>query len=181
MYFNIPGLRNSGPNHWQTTWEKQFPNDFIRIQQDNWERPDCDSWMNRLEEVLSQHDLSDAILIGHSVGCATIVNWFGKYQHRIKGALLVAPSDVERGDYPTYITGFIPLHLQKLPFPSIVVASTNDHVVDYERAEYFADIWGSEFVTIENGDHLEGAIGTNNWSEGIALLNSFATDERRFL
>ena len=170
MYFNIPGLRNSGDEHWQTLWEKQYPNDFIRINQDNWEQPNCEDWVNRVEEVLSQHDLENAILIGHSVGCATIVNWYRKFHHKIKGALLVAPSDVERGDYPTYITGFIPLHLEQLPFPTVVVASTNDHVVDYERAEYFADIWGSEFVTIDDGGHLEKSIGTNNWESGISLL-----------
>jgi predicted alpha/beta hydrolase family esterase len=173
MYFNIPGLRNSGPNHWQTLWEKQYPSKFIRIQQDNWEQPDCEIWIQKLEEVLSQYEMEEIILIGHSVGCATIVNWFGKFQHRIKGALLVAPSDVERGDYPKYITGFIPLYLQPLPFKTIVVASTDDHVVDYERADYFASIWGSELITINEGGHLEGNIGTNNWQEGIQLLEKF--------
>lgn len=177
MYFNIPGLRNSGEDHWQTLWEKKYPNDFIRIEQDNWEEPDCEAWTNRLEEVLSQHDLSEAILIGHSVGCATIVNWFKKFNHQIKGALLVAPSDVERGDYPLYITGFIPLHLEQLPFPSIVVASTDDHVVDFERAEYFADIWGSELEVIEAGGHLEGSIGINDWDYGITLLEKLKNYE----
>ena len=170
MYFNIPGLRNSGDGHWQTLWEKQYPNNFIRINQDNWEQPNCEDWVNRVEEILCQHDLENAILIGHSVGCATIVNWYRKFQHKIKGALFVAPSDVERGDYPTYISGFIPVHLEHLPFPTIVVASTNDQVVDFERSEFFADIWGSELVTIENGGHLEKSIGTNNWESGITLL-----------
>jgi len=155
MYFNIPGLRNSGAEHWQTLWEKQYPHKFIRIEQDNWEEPDCSTWINRMEEILSHHNLEEAILIGHSVGCAAIVNWFGKFQHQIKGAILVAPSDVERGDYPKYITGFIPLYLKPLPFETIVVASTDDHVVDFERAEYFANIWGSEFMEIKNGGHLE--------------------------
>ncbi len=170
MYFNIPGLRNSGEYHWQTLWEKQYPNDFIRIEQDNWEEPDCATWINRLEEVLSHHNLEEAILIGHSVGCATIVNWFGKFQHRIKGAILVAPSDVERGDYPKYITGFIPLHLKPLPFKTIVVASTDDEVVDFERAEYFANIWGSELVEIENGGHLEKSL-EQKFSDFLKILN----------
>jgi len=165
MYLNIPGLKNSGPQHWQTHLEKKYPNDFQRVLQDNWDSPNCSDWIIRLEEVLSQQPLEDVILIGHSVGCATIVNWFGKYQHRIKGAMLVAPSDVERGDYPQYITGFFPLYLKELPFPSIVVGSTDDHVVDFERAEYFAGLWGSDFVEVENGGHLEGA-----WEEAFEVL-----------
>ncbi|MDG1435863.1 MAG: alpha/beta hydrolase [Saprospiraceae bacterium] len=170
MYFNIPGLRNSGNDHWQTLWEKQYPSNFIRINQENWTQPNCENWINQIEKILSQHDLENSILIGHSVGCAAIVNWCKKFQHKIKGALLVAPSDVERGDFPTYITGFIPLHLEPLQFPTIVVASTNDQVIDFERAEFFADIWGSELVTIQNGGHLEKNIGTNNWESGIKLL-----------
>ena len=161
MYFNIPGLRNSGADHWQTIWEKKYPQKFIRINQDNWEEPDCTTWIQRIEDTLSHHHLEEVILIGHSVGCATIVNWFGKFQHKIKGAILVAPSDVERGDYPIYITGFIPLYLKPLPFKTIVIASTDDHVVDFERAEYFANIWGSEFITIENGGHLEKDLDIN--------------------
>ena len=172
MYYNIPGLRNSGQNHWQTIWEKKYPNNFVRIEQDNWEQPDCEKWINRLEETLSKTNMKEVILIGHSVGCATIVNWFGRFRHQIKGALLVAPSDVERGDYPNYISGFIPFYLEPLPFKTIVIASTNDHVVDFERAEYFADIWGSNFISIENGGHLERSIN-GDWEEGFNILKNF--------
>ena len=38
-YLNIPGLRNSNEYHWQTAWEKKYPDQFIRVQQDNWEEP----------------------------------------------------------------------------------------------------------------------------------------------
>jgi uncharacterized protein len=114
------------------------------------------------------------ILIGHSVGCATIVNWHHRFGKRIKGALLVAPSDVDDPNYPEYITGFSPLPLQKLLFPSIVVASTNDHVVAYERAKYFAACWGSELVILQNAGHIEDKSGYGNWQAGLELVSKLS-------
>ncbi|WP_162425744.1 RBBP9/YdeN family alpha/beta hydrolase [Pontibacter pudoricolor] len=174
MNINVPGLRNSGPGHWQSIWETNYPAQFYRITQTNWEQPDCQQWTTQLEKELSSFNLKEVVLIGHSVGCATIVNWHYRFGKQIKGALLVAPSDVDDPNYPKYITGFSPLPLRKLPFPSIVVASTNDHVVAYERAKYFAACWGSELVTLQNAGHIEGKSGYGNWQAGLELVSKLS-------
>lgn len=173
MFFTIPGLRNSGHDHWQTFWETQSPGQFKRIVQDNWEVPEKTAWVSRIQEVTSSYRDQDIILIGHSVGCAAIVHWYKIYRRKIKGALLVAPSDVDREDYPSYIQGFDPMPLDPLPFPSFVVASSNDHVVTPERAHFFARHWGSEFEQIENAGHIEGGNGYGPWEEGLKILHKF--------
>ena len=170
MYFTVPGLRNSGPGHWQSIWEKNHPAEFSRISQLNWQEPECGAWIRKIEEQLLPVDYSQTILIGHSVGCAAILHWYAKFQHPVKGALLVAPSDVDKPDYPPYIKGFSPMPLEKLPFKTIVTASTNDHVVNIDRARYFASCWGSEFITLENAGHIEGKSGFGEWLEGLELL-----------
>jgi len=58
---------------------------------------------------------------------------------RVAAAILVALSDVEASTYLPGSTGFDPIPLQKLPFRSVVVASTDDPFVALERAEFFAD------------------------------------------
>ena len=60
--------------------------------------------------------------------------------------------------------------LEKLPFNSMVVASTNDHVVSLKRAEFFADCWGSELVVLEKAGHIEPKSGYGAWEEGLDLL-----------
>lgn len=170
MNFNIPGLKNSDAAHWQSIWEKRYPEQFVRIQQDNWHEPECNSWVQQIEDTLSTAKLEEVILIGHSVGCAAIIRWFARYRKPVKGALLIAPSDVDRPDYPPYIKGFAPMPLIKLPFKTIVVASTNDHVVDMEKARYFADCWGSTFKSIPDAGHIEGKSGYGEWPEGLDLL-----------
>lgn len=143
----------------------------MRIQQDNWLEPECNSWTEKIEKALLTTRLEEAILIGHSVGCAAIVHWFARYKKPVKGALLVAPSDIERPGYPVYIKGFSPMPLQKLPFKTIVVASTNDHVVSLDRARYFASNWGSELEIIPGAGHMEGKSGYGKWPEGLDLLD----------
>ncbi len=169
--FSIPGLRNSPPDHWQSIWEAKHQH-FERIMQDDWEHPNRDQWVDRINEVLSTKNPAQLVVTAHSVGCAAFVHWYNRFNTPIKGALLVAPSDVEHPDYPTYITGFSPLPLNKLPFKTVVVASSNDHVVSLERAKYFASHWGSDLVVLENAGHIEQNSGFGEWTEGIALLNS---------
>ncbi|WP_299821703.1 alpha/beta hydrolase [uncultured Pontibacter sp.] len=170
MFFTVPGLHNSGEDHWQTIWEKTYPQHFRRLQQQRWDTPDKDTWVTAMEKQLNAYPNEEIVLMGHSVGCAAIAHWVAAYGKQIKGALLVAPSDVDRPNYPSYITGFAPMPLQPLPFKTIVVASTNDHVVDLDRAAHFASCWKSSLHVLENAGHIEGKYGYGTWPEGLALL-----------
>jgi uncharacterized protein len=110
------------------------------------------------------------VLIGHSLGCVTIAHWANKTNHTIKGALLVAPSDIENPVYTFPAKGFTPIPLQKLQFKSIVVASSDDPWVSIERAQYFAKCWGSEFVNVGNAGHINADSGYGKWPQGLEIL-----------
>ena len=172
MKINIPGLHNSDDNHWQSHFEQLLPDEFIRIQQLNWDEPDCETWIDTIESTLDGLDYDKLILIGHSIGCMAIVKWFQKYGHQIKGALLVAPSDSEAVNYPFYIHGFTPIPTDTLPFPTILVASTNDHVTDLDRSKEFAQNWGSRLVILDNAGHIESKSGYGNWPSGMELIKT---------
>ena len=168
--FIVPGLGSSGPDHWQTYFERTQP-DFIRIEQREWDVPDRAEWVARLDNALDGEDLSQVVLVAHSLGCATIAHWAGQYGHRIKGALLVAPSDVESAYFaalPT--TGFGPMPLARLPFLSKVVFSQNDDWATPARARQFAQAWGSELVDLGAAGHINAASGYGAWPAGLALL-----------
>ncbi|MEO7990214.1 MAG: alpha/beta fold hydrolase [Chryseolinea sp.] len=170
-YFIIPGLGNSGPEHWQTYFETLGDN-FQRINQKEWDAPKCNDWIETIDKTLSGYDLSNVILIGHSLGCATIAHWAKKYNKKIKGALLVAPSDIEAPMYSFTTPGFLPVPNDKINFRTIVVASTNDQWVSIERAEYFASQWGSEFINIGKAGHINAVSGHYQWKEGLEILKT---------
>lgn len=72
------------------------------------------------------------------LGCTAIAHWATTYKVTIKGALLVAPSDIEAPVYTFDATGFTPIPLTKLPFKTIVIASEKDPWVSVHRAQFFA-------------------------------------------
>jgi predicted alpha/beta hydrolase family esterase len=166
--FILPGLYNSGPQHWQTHWENEYG--FIRINQKEWDRPVCEDWLTTVEKTLAGEVYENIILLGHSTACVTIVKWAEKYGHIIKGALLVAPSDTESENYPEDPTGFIPMPSFRLPFPSIIITTTKDEVVSVSRAKQFAENWGSELVLLEEGRHLGGDANLGLWPFGFQQL-----------
>ena len=84
---------------------------------------------------------------------------------------MVAPADVNR-ERPAgrLLTGFSPIPRQRLPFPTLVVASRDDPYVEIERAEAFARGWGARFVDLGRAGHINVASGHGPWIKGRALL-----------
>lgn len=165
----MPGLGNSGPEHWQTYFENKG-NNFYRINQHDWDAPTCEQWIETIDKKVLEFDLSTVVLIAHSLGCSAIAHWATKYKRQIKGALLVAPSDLEAPQYTFPATGFAPIPLGKINFKTIVVASADDIWVSLERAKFFANNWGSEFINIGNAGHINVSAGFTNWDKGIEIL-----------
>lgn len=164
----LPGLYDSGPDHWQSYWERTLP-DFARVNQRDWETPDREEWVATLEHAVAEHG-PDVVLVGHSTGCALIAFWSASTARTVRGALMVGPSDTEAATYPKGPTGWRPMPTGRLPFPSIVVASTDDEYVTIERAKSFADAWGSMFVNVGPAGHINSASGLGDWPLGRELL-----------
>lgn len=169
QYLIIPGLGNSGPAHWQTWFEQSLPN-CKRIQQKEWDVPDLADWLKAIDEEVANYDPATVVLIGHSLGCSTIAHWAKHSGKIIKGAMLVAPSDIEAPVYTFPATGFTPIPLDRIPFKTIVVASSNDVWVSPERASFFADCWGSEYINIGDAGHINADAGFGPWPEGVSIL-----------
>lgn len=167
----IPGLGDSGPEHWQSLWEASHP-EYRRVQQHEWELPRCSDWVRNLETAIAAAD-SPVVLVAHSMGCAAVIHWAtgaASGNNRVAAALLVSPPDVEAETIPLGPTGFAPYPLNQLPFRSVAVVSTNDPFVTLERANWFAASWGSELVILESAGHINAASGHGPWPEGEGLL-----------
>jgi predicted alpha/beta hydrolase family esterase len=165
----LPGWLNSGPTHWQTRWEARHG--FARVDQDDWQWPRRGDWMARLDEVLLADD-APAMLVAHSLGCQLVAAWAAHSRHRarVRAALLVAPPDTERADTPPQLFNWRPISRDRLPFASIVVASSDDPFCSIERAREMAADWGSAWHDIGARGHINGDSGLGDWPEGLALL-----------
>jgi uncharacterized protein len=166
----VPGLASSGPKHWQTLWEQKNPKLFSRVEQENWDLPDCKTWVEKLNIEIQKTD-KPTYLVAHSLGCIAVAHWANKYFNtNILGALLVAPADVENSINLNFVTGFNPIPLEKLPFESTLIASTNDIYANISRSQEFAKAWGSEFYNIGKKGHINASSSIGFWEEGFRIF-----------
>ena len=69
----IPGLGNSGPQHWQTLWEAK-QSEYRRVQQSDWEHPRRQDWTQNIDAAIWSAE-SPVVLVAHSMGCIAAVHW----------------------------------------------------------------------------------------------------------
>jgi hypothetical protein len=91
--------------------------------------------------------------------------------HHVKGALLVAPGDVEGKVLRPVLGNWSPVPRQILPFKSILVASLDDPNCSFERAQSFASAWGSRLVDSGKVGHVNAESGLGDWPQGRTLLD----------
>ena len=109
------------------------------------------------------------------------MHWAQQHRRPIKGALLATPPDFESPlpeGYPTQQTlrqnGWLPTPRQRLPFPSIVAASTNDPLGKLDRVEALAAAWGSRIANLGSVGHLNPAAGYGPWPKAEELIAELA-------
>ncbi len=171
----VPGLYGSGPEHWQSIWEKQHP-EFSRVEQLDWNTPVCQDWIATLDGAIRKED-DNVILVGHSLGSVTIAHWACHYGRRIIGALIVAPSDTEAATFPEGTSGFTPIPTCRFPFASTVIASTEDPYMAFERVTKLSEAWGSNFIAIGPNGHISTADGFGPWPEGLQFIRDMQASD----
>lgn len=163
----VPGWRDSGPGHWQSLWAERMQS-ARRVVQDDWVSPKREAWVGALERLILAQE-QPVVIAAHSLGCIATAHLGEAAASRIAGALLVAPADPERR---AALNDFAPVPYARLPYRSIVVASSNDPFCPVRLAGAYARAWGSEFVRMQNAGHINVDSGHGDWPLGLALLES---------
>jgi predicted alpha/beta hydrolase family esterase len=165
----LPGWQNSGPDHWQSRWEREHG--YVRVQQHDWQRPLRGDWLVQLEEAILQCD-EPALLVAHSLGCILVAAWaaHSRNTQRVRAALLVAPGDAERIELRALLPSWSPIERRALPFKSVLVASRDDPNCAFVRAQGLARDWGAELIDLGNAGHINADSGLGDWPRGHKLL-----------
>jgi predicted alpha/beta hydrolase family esterase len=170
-YLVVPGFKGSGPRHWQTYFES-VDSSFRRIEQRDWFQPDMPEWIDTLDRAVAQYPSEQVVLVGHSLGCLTIAAWAERYGRAVKAAFLVAPPDAEVLHRALDRVLLHPVPERPLPFPSVVVASTNDPWASFDRVERYARAWGSRLINAGAAGHINEDSGHFEWTQGLNWLRS---------
>jgi len=172
LVLTVPGLNNSGPNHWQTLWEQQR-GDCQRVELGMWDRPHRNTWVNQLNLAIRQAG-RPVVLAAHSLGCLAVA-WWAQLERpepgsNVLGALLVAPPEVDFFPLDERIAPFAPTPAEPLPFRSILVASQNDPYMGFHTSRRLAKTWGSNFADAGRIGHINADSGIGDWPFGQFLL-----------
>jgi hypothetical protein len=167
----VPGLSGSGPDHWQTWFERQLPN-CIRVIQSDWEDPDLPRWSARLRRELNRAP-GHVYIVAHSFGCLAAAQTAFDYRELVGGMMLVAPADPQRFGLEAVVPE------RPLGVPTVVVASTNDPWMSLKRAVEWADMWGAELINLGPAGHINVASGFGSWPRGLGILKALRQDATR--
>lgn len=165
----VPGLNGSREGHWQQHWLLEEP-DAQLVDQENWECPVLEDWLDRLEAALAATE--SAYIVAHSLGCLLVANIASRpIASKIKGALLVAPAHLDKVEamHPC-IVRFGAFPQTRISFPSLVVGSMNDPYMNPEELARTAADWESDLVNLGFAGHINIAAGFGRWPDGYALF-----------
>jgi len=173
----VPGLREHVPDHWQTLLQARLPGS-VCVPRLGKGVVSCPAWVDAIDATLASVE-GPVVLVGHSAGVIMIAHWARSHRRAVDCALLATPPDLDRelpAGYPTKRTlednGWMPVPLDPLPFPAIVVASANDPLCTLERASDLARHWRAQLVHGGAVGHLNPASGFGEWPQAAKLLST---------
>jgi predicted alpha/beta hydrolase family esterase len=173
----VPGLRGHVEEHWQTLLAAKLGK--VRcVEPAGRLNARLDERVDALQAVVADIE-GPIVLVAHSAGSIITVHWAARHgaSRPVQGALLATPPDLAGelpAEYPSVdeltANGWVPIPRARLPFRSIVAASTNDSIGDYGRVGALAAAWGSRFVNLGAVGHLNPGSGYGDWPQALELL-----------
>jgi predicted alpha/beta hydrolase family esterase len=163
----VPGLRGSGPRHWQTLWLARNPV-YRRVLQDDWLAARPDTWAAAVDrEIKAAPDRP--LLVAHGFGCLAVLRRLAERRADVAGVMLVAPRDPDE-------FGLEALLPSMLEMPTTLVASHNDPSMSFALAERLASRLGSRLVDAGEAGHIDPHSGYGPWPAGERLLAALAVE-----
>ncbi|MHA6728792.1 RBBP9/YdeN family alpha/beta hydrolase [Devosia sp. A369] len=165
----LPDLGDCLPGHWQLRWADRIASAAI-VDQADWHEPDLDDWAETINQA-ARLTTRPVVLVAHSLAVIALVHAAPRLPDNVRGAFLVAAPDIELNpDAPEASFGFRPIPRDPLPFPSMLVASSNDPLCSLDRAVEFATCWGSDFHQTGEAGRIDLASGHGPWPEGLLMF-----------
>jgi len=127
------------------------------------ENPKMSEWLSMLKEKAGQPD-EDLYLIGHSIGCATIMRYLESLEEneKVGGAVFVAGYSENIGFDELQNFFENPIDLEKIKTKAkngfVAIHSDDDPYVDLKYADIFKEKLGAEIIIKPGAKHFSGAI-----------------------
>ena len=171
----IHGWEETPHGQWLPWVGKQFKDRGWKVetpQMPNTKKPKLNEWMDTL---ISLGPDENTILIGHSLANALILKYLERPEVTMKGAVMVAAwdwlmEDVKEFHQTFFETGFDYEAIKKKNVPLVIVNSTTDPWIDFEKSKKMADKLSATFIGIENAGHFMEKDGYTEFPRLVEII-----------
>ncbi len=173
----VPGIGGAGQGHWQARIAAKLSTARI-VDQPDWQ-------MTRLGDAVGEiaRAVADAtrpvVFVAHSSGSSLVAHAVPSLVQlgiadRVRGAFLVTPPSIRTlTDWHDAEPAFAAIPRDPLPFPSLLIASSNDPHATMEEQADLALAWGALLVEAGEQGHIDEASGHGPWPEGLMRFAGF--------
>lgn len=172
----VPGIGSSGPEHWQSMWERQHPR-VLRIEQSNWDQPRCADWVETIEATLSRSE-EPPVLVAHSLGCLAVIHWASRSSTSVDGIVLVATPDPAGPNFPKTAQGFAPIPHRIGDHRVLMIDSDDDPYGNLTLTKALARDFNARHIELHRAGHINAASGLADWQAGWKLVAELARLDR---
>jgi uncharacterized protein len=173
----VAGQTGSGPDHWQTRLVAKLKSARL-VEQDDWLYGSLALAVGRITESVALAK-KPVVFVGHSAGSTLIPHAIASLRtsghlEKIRGAFLVTPlAETSLAGLNGIDQALANFPRDPLPFPSVVVASSNDPYASLEESADMALAWGSKLIEAGPAGHIDANSGHGPWPEGMMSFAGF--------
>ena len=137
--------------------------------------PDPQRWQQHLLDAQIELD-KDTVVIGHSLGCVTLLRYLASQQQQVGGYLLVSGFTEEQATLPELKAhtdiSLDYANLKSLSDKRISIISSNDSIVSPQSSRTLATLLETEVITVENAGHFLDREGFSEFPLILKVLNA---------
>lgn len=174
----LHGIQGHAGIHWQKWLNDQLAAKGHKVLMPNLpnaEHPDRSEWLRIVKEVIADCDLSDLVIVGHSLGVVTALDFIEQSPASIKA--LISVSGFSK-DYNAELNSYF-LKEKEINFEkvrknlkkAVVIYGDNDPYVPQEILKLLADKLNVKPTIIKSGGHLNTDAGFSTFPELLKIIN----------
>jgi uncharacterized protein len=173
----IPGYEGADDTHWQQRMASKLSTARI-VDQPDWLHTSREVAVGQIVKAV-QTASRPVVFVAHSLGNILVAQSVPALRKadiigRVRGAYLVAPPTARSLVALAAIDPlFADIPRDPLPFPSTLVASSNDPFASMEESADISMAWGSKLVEAGEQGHINTASGHGPWPEGMMSFAGF--------
>jgi uncharacterized protein len=173
----VPGHGGAAEGHWQRRVEAKLTTANI-LPHDDWSYSSLPRAVAAMQAAIDASDLP-VVFLAHSVGCQLVTHAIPELVKsgaggKLKGAYLVVPPSPAAVKVMPGIDPALAEPLRDpLPFPSLLIASSNDPHATMEESADLSLAWGAQLVEAGEAGHINKESGHGPWPEGMMRFAGF--------